>query len=102
MYYIHTSGKGLTKCTTNGFVGSLFSDVFLGYLYIKKIVQSTFFGWCLKYFRSKCTDSRIPGLKGNFFSFCMLALFHTNSNVFSIANFFWLVMYKFVVLNSYS
>jgi hypothetical protein len=101
--------KGLNKCTTNGFVGSLFSDGFLGYLYIKKIVQSTFSGWCLKYFRSKCTDFRIPGLEGEplflyleFFSFLMQALFHMNSYVFFIANFVWLVTYEFVVLNSYS
>jgi hypothetical protein len=54
---------GLNKCTANGFVGSLFSDVFFCYLY-KKIVPSPFLGRCLKYFGSKFTDSRIPGLKG--------------------------------------
>ncbi len=35
--------KGLTKCTTNGFVRSLFSDVFLGYLYIKNSHNPLFF-----------------------------------------------------------
>ncbi len=61
----------------------------------KKIVPSPFLGWCLKYFGSKFTDSRIPGLKGEtlflyleFFSFCMQMLFHTILYVFSIANFF--------------
>ncbi len=68
---------------------------FFGYLYIKKFVRSPFLGWCLKYFGSKFTDSRIPGLKGEslflyleFFSFCMQTLLHTNVYVFSIANFF--------------
>ncbi len=37
------SGKGLTKCTANKFVQSCFQDCFLGVLYIKKIVPSTFF-----------------------------------------------------------
>jgi hypothetical protein len=27
-------------------------------------MPSPFLGWCLKYFGSKFTDSRIPGLKG--------------------------------------
>ncbi len=37
----------------------------------------------------------------DFFSFCMQTLFHTNSYVFSIAIFFWLVTNEFVALNSY-
>ncbi len=75
---------------------------FFGYLYIKKIVRSPFLGWCLKYFGSKFTDSRIPGLKGDspflilkFFSFCMQMLFHMNSYVFSITFFvshFWFLL----------
>jgi hypothetical protein len=64
VHFASMADKRLTKCTTNGFVGSLFSDVFFGYLYIKKIVPSPFLGRCLKYFGSKFTDSRIPGLKG--------------------------------------
>jgi hypothetical protein len=64
LFYSVSFYLGLTKCTANGFVGSLFSDVFFGYLYIKKFVPSPFLGRCLKYFGSKFTDSRIPGLKG--------------------------------------
>jgi hypothetical protein len=39
---IEVDTKGLTKCTTNGFVGSLFSDDFLGYLYIKNSYNPLF------------------------------------------------------------
>jgi hypothetical protein len=52
---------GLTKCTANEFVKSHFQDCFLGVLYIKKIVPSTFFV-CLKIFHTNCTDSCLLGL----------------------------------------
>jgi hypothetical protein len=52
---------GSTKCTANEFIQSHFQDCFLGVLYIKKIVPSTFFV-CLKNFRTNCTDSHLWGL----------------------------------------
>ncbi len=56
------SKKGLTKCTVNEFVQSFFQDCFLGVLYIKKIVPSTFFCVCLKKIGTNCTDSHLRGL----------------------------------------
>ncbi len=54
--------KGLLKCTVNEFVQSCLQDCFLGVLYIKKFVPSTFFCVCLKNFRTNCTDSHLRGL----------------------------------------
>jgi hypothetical protein len=53
--------KGLTKCTANEIVQSCFQDCFLGVLYIKKFVPSTFLCVCLKKFRTNFTDSYLRG-----------------------------------------
>ncbi len=90
----------------NGFVGSLFSDFFFWYLYIKKSYHPPFWVsvWNILVVNLQILaylDSRgSPFFILRVFSFCMQMLFHTNSYVFSIA-IFLLVTFEFVVLNSY-
>ncbi len=83
--------KRLTKCTANGFVGSLLSDIFFGYLYIKKIVPSPFLSRCLKYFGSKFTDSCIPGIKGE-------SLFYTKEFFLSVCKRYFIRIRMFFLL----
>ncbi len=87
----------------NEFIQSCFQDYFLGVLYIKKFVPSTFFCVCLKNFRTNCTDSHLPGLKGaslfwtwSFFlsvgKRCFVRIHVQNSYDFRSLFFLWLVI----------
>jgi hypothetical protein len=66
--FLLSDGKGLTICTPNEFVPSMFWDAFLSMPYVLFFRCSIFVVWCLNFFHTIFTYSYIPGPKGiNFF-----------------------------------